>query len=791
MSIAEHSPALSTLAPLRQARERFLTGRPLPDGVPDEIVAAWRRARFFGVPHDLKEPAELPVGARPESALLAAARPVLERLAPALDTGRSSLALTDERLRVLWAAGSAPGDQPCTDLSEREVGHNSAALALRTRRRAEVHGPEHFLDLWQDVSAVSVPVLAPETGQVLGTVTVASGLCAECSPHPGAALAEAAAAAVEAELLARTRAVERVLLDAYLSATRGSAPAVVALDGRNRLVSEAAARLLSPEGLEVLERGAGAVLRQGAASESYGTGRGPGRGAPSEPHDTRLGPGQGAPSEAHDTRLELRRGATTEPHDTRLGLRQDAPTEPHDTRLGLRQDAPTEPNDTRLGLGQAAPTEPHDTGLGLGQAAPTEPHDTGLGLGRGAPSEPHDTRLGPRQDAPTEPHDTRLGLRQDAPTEPHDTRLPRVSLSEPVDTPLPHASSSEPHSNPLPHASSSEPHGGPHPHATPPEPHNASPGQSTPSPSYVVELPGGSGCTARFTPVRHLGSVIGLLAVLEPVGAGAVPVVPRAAIPVAGRSGPWRLAVGRATELAGSREPLLLTGERGTGKTTLARELLAEFAPLVVDAAEGELGSGYQELAEGRPLLLRHAERLAQPDVAALNSLLHENPGAPLLVTYTPGPPAGPCLQRLLDTLAARAVALPALRERPEDIRELLAALAPKPAQGQPPLTWTLDALRALEQHPWPGNVTELAHLVRALAEDRRTVGPVRRAELPDLVREGPATRRLSPMEHAERTAILEALRRHGGNKARTAAALGIGRATLYRKLRGYRDSSS
>ena len=101
--------------------------------------------------------------------------------------------------------------------------------------------------------------------------------------------------------------------------------------------------------------------------------------------------------------------------------------------------------------------------------------------------------------------------------------------------------------------------------------------------------------------------------------------------------------------------------------------------------------------------------------------------------------------------------------------------------------SWTLDALRALEQHPWPGNVTELAHLVRALVERRRSTGPVRRSELPDPVREGPAHRPLSPMEHAERTAILEALRLHGGNKARAAAALGIARATLYRKLRGYR----
>lgn len=584
VTTTEHPSVRPALASLRRARELFLTGHELPDDVPEDVAAAWKRARFFGVRHDVTGSGSAPEAPRPsvrpaECPLLTAARPVLERIAPAFGTGQGALVLTDERLRVLWATGCVPDDPRCRDLSEQAVGHNSAALALHTRRRAEVHGPEHFLDLWQDVSAVSVPVLAPETGRTLGTVTVASELRADCAPHPGAPLAEAAASAVEAELLARSRAAERVLLDAYLRAVREHGRAVVAVDGRNRLVSEAAGQLLSPEGLEALERSTVALVRNGGCG-----------------------------------------------------------------------------------------------------ARPGFEDDSGARIG----------------------------------------------------------------------------------------------------------LPEGAGCSATVTPVRHLGSVIGAVAVLEPaVHAPAAP-AGRTAVALAGRSVPWRHAVGRATELALTPEPLLLVGERGTGKTSLARELAAR--PLIVDAAEGEIRAGIGGLADGRPLLIRHAERLAQPDVAALNSLLDTHPGAPLLVTYTPGAPPGPCLQRLLDTVAARSVTLPALRERPEDIRELLPALPPRPAPGQPPLTWTLDALRALEQYPWPGNVTELAHLVRTLAETRRATGPVRRTELPDPVREGPAARQLSPMEHAERTAILEALRRHGGNKARAAAALGIGRATLYRKLRGYRN---
>ncbi|MHC4891873.1 MAG: sigma 54-interacting transcriptional regulator, partial [Planctomycetota bacterium] len=145
------------------------------------------------------------------------------------------------------------------------------------------------------------------------------------------------------------------------------------------------------------------------------------------------------------------------------------------------------------------------------------------------------------------------------------------------------------------------------------------------------------------------------------------------------------------------------------------------------------------------------------------------------------------------------SLALPALRERREDIpllaRELMARAAREMRREVPVLPH--EVLASLAVHHWPGNVRELDNeLRRALlvAEE----GAVRIEHLSKDVRETqgrsaggeelPAVDGdlRAAVANFERRAIQSALDRHDGNKSRAAAELGISRFALQRKLDKY-----
>jgi len=140
-------------------------------------------------------------------------------------------------------------------------------------------------------------------------------------------------------------------------------------------------------------------------------------------------------------------------------------------------------------------------------------------------------------------------------------------------------------------------------------------------------------------------------------------------------------------------------------------------------------------------------------------------------------------------------LAIPPLRDRQEVIPLLALHFLDKfcMENNRAPMGITPEAMAALRSHYWPGNVRELQNVVeRAVALCQGNM--VELADLPDEVR------RYSPeddqiiipvgasMEEIERRAILQTLKKTEGDKELTARLLGIGLATLYRRLKEMED---
>lgn len=324
----------------------------------------------------------------------------------------------------------------------------------------------------------------------------------------------------------------------------------------------------------------------------------------------------------------------------------------------------------------------------------------------------------------------------------------------------------------------------------------------------VVDLPSGLTvrvlCTSTFVDGSTADGVLQVLPMAgSPAGTAQLPAATQLPLPTLVGSAPtWTRCCQAVDRHCGRGDWLVLEGEAGTGKTTLARAAHSRRGPArhlrvldaddygpqwIADVAE-ELETG------GGTLVLTHVDRLRHEAVQALAEVLEPHRESTdvdrtwVVLTLSAPPIAGaPDLAALLACFPT-TVPVPPLRHHVEDVAELVPHLLSRLARGTS-LSCSPAAMRVLMRNAWPGNVEQLARVLQKVTAKRRS-GVIDVAELPS---ECFATRRwvLTPIEAMECDAIVAALAEAGGSKAEAARSLGMSRATMYRKIRGYGISTS
>jgi DNA-binding NtrC family response regulator len=135
---------------------------------------------------------------------------------------------------------------------------------------------------------------------------------------------------------------------------------------------------------------------------------------------------------------------------------------------------------------------------------------------------------------------------------------------------------------------------------------------------------------------------------------------------------------------------------------------------------------------------------------------------------------------------------LPPLRERTEDLPDLVKSILCRIAAKRGVETWTVTSTAAevLKNHSWPGNIRQLENVLEratAFADghklDEQDIVPL----IDDRHPAAHATvSRVRPLHEVERQAFIDAYQRSGRNKARTARDLGIAERTVYNLLSRY-----
>jgi len=290
----------------------------------------------------------------------------------------------------------------------------------------------------------------------------------------------------------------------------------------------------------------------------------------------------------------------------------------------------------------------------------------------------------------------------------------------------------------------------------------------------------------------------------------------------------------QALAAANAEACVLLTGESGTGKNILARAIhnsgrraggpflaincraiprelaLGEFLGFEAGAFNTGASSGQPskfELAQGGTLFLEEIETLPLETQAALQRVIEMGDvirlggsrvipvDARIIVSTTRSMDEllefDSFRHNLLLRLSSFVITMEPLRKRAEDIPLLVEHLLDRlTIQLSRPLKVSPEALRALTEYPWPGNIREIETVLEraALLFESPQIElenlPPAVAKRSALIKGKSVTQPIQTLIEAEKSAILTATQAVQGNLTKAAQALGISRTTLWRKLK-------
>jgi DNA-binding NtrC family response regulator len=287
--------------------------------------------------------------------------------------------------------------------------------------------------------------------------------------------------------------------------------------------------------------------------------------------------------------------------------------------------------------------------------------------------------------------------------------------------------------------------------------------------------------------------------------------------------------------VAPSDVPLLITGESGTGKEVIA-DLIHALSPraknkiikincaaLPRELIESELfgyvkgaftgantdRDGLFRVAEGGTLLLDEISEMPVDTQSKLLRILQDQEVRPVggkasyktncrIITATNRNPEdamneGKMREDLFYRISAISIHLPPLRERRDDIMPLAYSFLKRfAAQADRAVSeFSLDAKERLTSYDWPGNIRQLQNEIQRavlLCEDDEVKASdfsVTNVKT-NIVPTGEVDSSFTLLEGVERNAIIQMLKETSGNKLETAKRLGIGRQTLYNKIKAY-----